>query len=89
MVFLLSSFGNAQGLFTSTEDFPIPAAALELSALPPNLEKLKEFMDFVSNQAKPPTDNSIFWGLVGLIIQVGLGSLKLLPKIFFSHGHLL
>jgi hypothetical protein len=65
---LRKSFDEVQGLFSRTQaSSPLSTALQELAH---TLEKLKDFMDFVSNEAKPPTDNSVFWGIVGLVVHV-------------------
>lgn len=70
-VSLFKSFDDVQGLFSRTQPSSFSAAALqELTALAYTLEKLKDFMDFVANEAKPPADISIFWGLIGLVVHV-------------------
>ncbi|KAI0914206.1 hypothetical protein F4823DRAFT_558220 [Ustulina deusta] len=62
----VNSFDKVQGLFSSTRASAFPAAApKELTTLAHSLEKRKILMDFVS--MKPPTDNAIFWGLIGLM----------------------
>jgi hypothetical protein len=70
-VSLLKSFDDVQELFPRTQASSLSAAAFqELTALAHTLEKLQDFMDFISNEAEPPIDNSIFWGLVGLVVHV-------------------
>ncbi|KAJ3578368.1 hypothetical protein NPX13_g2192 [Xylaria arbuscula] len=65
-----SSFDDVQGLFSSTRASSLSSAALqELATLAHALEKLRAFMDFVSNEAQPPTDNTAFWGIVGLVLS--------------------
>lgn len=67
----LKSFDDVQGLFPRKQASSLPAAAFqELTALAHTLKKLKDFMDFVSEEAKPSIDNSILWGLVGLVVLV-------------------
>ena len=67
----MTSYEDVQNLFTRTQSSSLPASAVqELDALAFSLENLKNFIDFVSNQAQPPTDNSIFWGFIGLVVQV-------------------
>ncbi|KAH8729311.1 NB-ARC and TPR domain protein [Ilyonectria robusta] len=76
------SFDDVQGLFSRTQEFSLSTEACqELTALAHTLEKLKDFMDFVSNEAKPPTDNSTFWGFVGLLSQSEEGAAPQLPHI--------
>ncbi|KAI9668929.1 MAG: hypothetical protein M1829_005241 [Trizodia sp. TS-e1964] len=38
-------------------------------------------MEFVSSEALPPTDNSIFWGLVGLIVQLSQSEEGVAPRV--------
>jgi hypothetical protein len=67
----VETFNDVLVLLSRTESSSISAAASqELTALLPKLEKLRDFMDYVSNEAKPPIDLSIFWGLTGLVVQV-------------------
>jgi hypothetical protein len=68
------SFDDVQKLFPRTQASLFSTAALqELTELTHTLEKLQDFVEFVSNEAKPATDNSIFWGLVGLVVHVYSG----------------
>ncbi|KAI1420538.1 NB-ARC and TPR domain protein [Xylaria sp. FL1777] len=77
----VSSFDDVQGLFSSTRVSSLSAAALqELTALAHSLEKLKDFIDFVSNEAQPPTDNAIFWGLIGLVVYLSQSEEGVAPR---------
>lgn len=70
-------YEDTHNLFTRAESSPLPVSAIqELSALAFALDKFKDFIDFVSDQAQPATDNSILWGLVGLVVQVSKHSAR-------------
>ncbi|KAL6409723.1 NB-ARC and TPR domain protein [Ilyonectria robusta] len=76
------SFDDVQGLFSRTQEFSLSTEACqELTALAHTLEKLKDFMDFVSNEAKPPTDNSTFWGFVGLVVYLSQSEEGAAPQL--------
>ncbi|KID93400.1 NB-ARC and TPR domain protein, partial [Metarhizium majus ARSEF 297] len=82
------SFDDVQELFPRTLPSSLSVVALqELTSLAHALGKLKDFIDFVSNEAKPPTDNAIFWGLVGLVVhlsQTEQGAAPRVPRMISS-----
>lgn len=72
-VSLIQSFDNVQEQLSKTVASSVSGVAhRELDALVHGLESLKDFVDFVSDEAEPPTDNSVFWGLVGLVFHVSV-----------------
>ena len=82
-VSLLKSSNDVQRLFPKTHAASLSAAALhELTALASALEKLEDLRNFVSNEAKPPTYNSVFWGLIGHVVYVP-GNLRFRPRSRF------
>lgn len=81
-VSLVKSFEDVQRLFPAMQVSLLSGAAVqELTELAHALDTLHEFMDFVSNQAKPPTDTSIFWGLVGLVIHLSHSEIGVAPRV--------
>ncbi|KAI0100214.1 NB-ARC and TPR domain protein [Nemania sp. FL0031] len=78
----VTSFDDVQKLLATPlpPSFPV-AASQELTALVHTLGKLNEYMDAVSSEATPLTDNSIFWGLVGLVVYLSQSEEGVAPRV--------
>ncbi|KAF2722639.1 NB-ARC and TPR domain protein [Polychaeton citri CBS 116435] len=78
----ITSLDDVQQLFIRPSSSPFPAStSRELSSLALALEKIENFAVFVSDQAKPPTDNSIFWGLVGILVKLSQSEEEIATRI--------
>lgn len=68
----IASYEDVQNLFTRQQSAsPLAGAAAEdFRALAFALEKIRDLVGFVSDQAQPTVDNAILWGLLGLVVDV-------------------